>query len=329
MLDVLRKHASSWLIKVILGAIIISFAFFFGYNRMSKAKRSLKGLAPGQPVAMVNGSEISDTEFRFFYERALERLRESVKDNAMAGQLQKFAQSMTLNQLIQRQLLLQTAASLGIRVTDQELANIIRKNPELIKDGQFDPIFYRHQYLPYFENRFGINYEELVRQDLTIQTLESLFQNVDGETAAQTPDLWTFEVVSIAPKKMVDAKFVKDEGEARSLAESFLSSKDWKGLAQKTHAMISTVGPITIVERSKVLSGRGNFEDYSKIFMLSSARPVLEKPIEVGDSIYIVRFVEKKRSPVAGAPKQSGDFLSDWMREQMKTAKIATYLENE
>lgn len=330
MLDILRKHASSWLIKFLLGAIIISFAFFFGYNRMTRARRAIKGLTPGQPVAAVNGVDISDTEFRFFYDRNLERLKDTFKGESMAASVQKFAQTMTLQQLIQREMMLQTAGSLGVRITDEQLAATIRKNPELIKDGEFDPIFYRHQYLPYFENRFGINYEELIRQDLAIETLESLFAGVDAKPAAETEStLWTFEVATFTPTKLVEQKSAKSLEEVKSLAESFVSSKDWKGLAKKTNADLKTVGPITIAEREKILNGRGNFDVFQKIFALNGAHPVIDKPIESGDALFVVRFVEKKAAPVKTAQERRLNFLDAWMREQMKTAKIMIYLQSE
>ena len=115
-------------IKLILGAIIISFAFFFGYSRMSRSRRGIAGLAPGQPVAIVNGAEISDTDFSFFYDRNMDRLEQTIKEGAINESMRKFAQSMTLQQLIQRQLLLQTAHEAGIQISDQELASTIRKN---------------------------------------------------------------------------------------------------------------------------------------------------------------------------------------------------------
>jgi len=322
MLDVLRKHASSWLIKVILGAIIISFAFFFGYNRMTRAKRAVGGLTQGT-AAIVNGVEISDTEFKFFLDRNLDRLRETFKGEGMAESLQKFAQQMTLQQLVQRELLFQTAQKVGIKITDGELAAMIRKNPELIKDGEFDPIFYRHQYLPYFENRFGINYEELVRQDLAIEALERLFAGIDSQPAAGNEStLWTFEVAAIEKPK--------DGQDVGSIAKSFVSApKDWKGLSQKTKATLKTVGPVTIAERQKILEGRGKFDDYQKIFALNTERPVIEAPIESGDAFYVVRLVEKKTSPVNATQERGEDFLAGWMREQMKTAKISTFLQAE
>ncbi len=323
MLDILRKHASSWMIKVILGAIIISFAFFFGYNRMTRAKRSVQGLAPGQPVATVNGVEISDTEFRFFYDRNLDRLKETIKGDQAALNLQKFATNMTLQQLIRRQIMLQTAQSAGIKITDEELASTIKKNPELIHQGEFDPIFYKHQYLPYFENRFGINYEELIRQELSIAALESVFAGIDpAKTPEENAMLFTFEVATISG--------AEDPEDAASAADSFISQpNDWKALSQRTKAEVKTVGPVTIAERSRILSGRGTFADYEKIFALGQERPVLEKPIAVGDQIFVVKLLKKETSQVKPKNGRTGGFLDDWMREQMKTAKIITHLETE
>jgi len=309
MLDILRKNARSWLIKLTLGAIIISFAFFFGYNRMTRAKKSIKGLAPGQAVATVNGVEISDTEFSFFFDRNMERLKGAFKGEGMAETIHKFAQNMTLQQMIQRQLLLQTSRSLGIRVTDAELAATIRKNPELIRDGEFDPIFYRHQYLPYFENRFGINYEELLRQDLTINALERLFAGTESKAPEQNESaLWTFEVAS---------KAVKDEAEEKAFLDSLA----------KNRSAFKTVGPIPIEERAKILNGRGTFEDFEKIFALNAAHPVLDKPVKIGDEVFVVRFVGRKTSPVKATQEKQTEFLDSWIREQAKTANIVTYLQ--
>jgi len=329
MLDILRKHASSWLIKVILGAIIISFAFFFGYNRMTRAKRGLQGLGTGEAVATVNGVDISAAEYRFFHERNLERLKENIKGEGMDESLRKIVQSMTLQQLIQRQLLLQTAEKLGVRIPDAELAFVIRRNPELIRDGEFDPIFYRHQYLPYFENRFGINYEELVRQDLAIDALKSIFTDIDVTPASENEVMkWTFEVVSIQPKKLVEEKKVKDEAEAKKVAEEFAAHpRDWKKLAQKSHVDVKTVGPLTIAQRSQILEGRGALQDYQKIFTLNESRPV--SSMELGDAIYIVKFVGKKTETAQAIQERQGDFLSNWLGHQVKTAKIQTYLEAE
>ena len=67
MLDLMRKHASSWLIKVFLGAIIIVFSFWgIGSYNTSRANR----------VATVNGEPISVEAYREAYQRIIERLRQ-------------------------------------------------------------------------------------------------------------------------------------------------------------------------------------------------------------------------------------------------------------
>jgi hypothetical protein len=331
MLDILRRHASSWLIKFILGAIIISFAFFFGYNRMTRARRAVKGTVPGggEVVAMVNGVEISDSEFRFFFDRNFERLKNSFKGDSMPESIRKLAESMTLQQLIQRELMLQTASNLGITISDEQLASTIRKNPELIKDGEFDPIFYRHQFLPYFENHFGINYEEFVRQDLAIQALETIFAGMEtGTPTEKEKTVWTFDVVSLNPKKLIEDKVVGSEEEAKKLADSFISRpKEWKQLAKRSHAEIKTVGPITIAERGKLLSGSGTFEDFEKIFALNESHP--STLIEHGDNTFPIMFVQKKSSPETAAQARTQDFLGTWLQHKMTTAKIQTYLKGE
>ena len=333
MLDILRKHARSWLIKLILAAIIISFAFFFGYSRMTRTKGAIKAAVPGggEVVAVVNGVEISDTEFRFFFDRNFERLKSSFKGDSMPESIRKLAESMTLQQLIQRELMLQTASEVGIKISDEQLASTIRKNPELIKDGEFDPIFYRHQFMPYFENHFGINYEEFVRQDLALQALETMFAGMENTTPAEKEKtVWTFDVVSLNPKKLVEDKVVGNEEEAKKLADSFISRpKEWKQLSKKSHAEIKTVGPITIAERGKLLGGSGTFEDFQKIFALNESQPVAS--IEHGDNVFAIRFVQKTTPPAIATQEQEHgqNFLGTWLQHKITTAKIQTYLKGE
>ena len=50
LLSMMRKHAKSWLIKVLIGIIAVVFIFYFGYS--FRAKKGLK-------VAYVNGELIS------------------------------------------------------------------------------------------------------------------------------------------------------------------------------------------------------------------------------------------------------------------------------
>ncbi|KKK99203.1 hypothetical protein LCGC14_2635080, partial [marine sediment metagenome] len=68
MLSLMRKYATTWLIKVILGAIVIVFVFWgVGSFRAQRAGR----------VAVVNGETITVEEYREVYNNIIEQLRRS------------------------------------------------------------------------------------------------------------------------------------------------------------------------------------------------------------------------------------------------------------
>ena len=67
MLNLMRKHAQSWFIKFLLGAIVFVFVLWGGYSyRSQKAAR----------VAVVDGEAVSVEEFNEAYRRMVEQLRQ-------------------------------------------------------------------------------------------------------------------------------------------------------------------------------------------------------------------------------------------------------------
>ena len=66
MLYLMRKYATSWLIKVLLGAIVVVFVLWgVGSYRSQKATR----------VALVNGETITLEEYKQTYSNLIEQLR--------------------------------------------------------------------------------------------------------------------------------------------------------------------------------------------------------------------------------------------------------------
>ena len=68
MLSLMRKHAGSWMIKFILGAVILAF-IPFGYGLYRDERE-------GQ-VASVDGEPISYTDYRRIYNNLLDQMRQS------------------------------------------------------------------------------------------------------------------------------------------------------------------------------------------------------------------------------------------------------------
>lgn len=333
MLDILRRHASSWVIKVILGAIVISFIFFFGYSSMRSSRRG-----GDDAVATVNGRPITLAEYRFILNNNYDRLKATFKDKDVPEFVVKMAKSQTLRQLVSREIGLELADSLGVVVPDAQLAEAVRKTPYAQRDGQFDPIFYRHQFLPYFKQRFGIDYEKFLEQDIVLEDLESIFKGVDkgvpvakGEGEEDEEFKWTFESVAFEPDKLVEAGKVKSAEEVMTAAELLINSnpRKWKGFIAPFGISSAKVGPIAIRERRRLLGGQGTVEDMVEIFSLTSENPVVGKPIERGGKIFVVRLIERKRIEMSEDFWPARDFFGSWMVKLSEKAKVVSYLDEE
>jgi len=130
MLNLMRKHAGSWIIKFLLAAIILVF-IPWGVQRYTSQSSSR--------VADVNGTIITLNDYRNAYNAMLEQVRQSFGNNLndeliAALQLKKRA----LDQLVDRVLMLQAAEKLKIQVSDEELAQTIRNIGAFQTAGVFD-----------------------------------------------------------------------------------------------------------------------------------------------------------------------------------------------
>jgi len=135
MLRLMRKQAGSWLIKILLGAIVVVFVFWgVGSFRSQRGGR----------VALVNGDQITQDEYREAYDNLIEQLRRRFGNNLdedMLKQLQVKRQA--LNQLIDNKLLVQESKRLKFRVSKKELADAISNFTAFQKAGMFDSRLYR------------------------------------------------------------------------------------------------------------------------------------------------------------------------------------------
>ena len=129
LLSLMRKHAKSWLIKVLIGIIALVFIFYFGYSFTSEQ---------GLKMAFVNGELISGMEYQKAYRDLLEALRAQYKqawDDSLIKALD--LKRRTLEGLINQKLISQEAGRLGLDVTESEIQQAIMSHPSFQIDGQF------------------------------------------------------------------------------------------------------------------------------------------------------------------------------------------------
>ena len=136
MLNLMRSKANTWVIKFLLGAIVIVFVFWGVGSFRSKR---------GARVATVNGETITIEEYRESYDSLIEQLRQrfgSSLNDDMINLLQ--VKHQALDRLIDQRLLLQEADELSFKVSDSELAETIRNMSAFHANGVFDQGLYKN-----------------------------------------------------------------------------------------------------------------------------------------------------------------------------------------
>ncbi len=130
MLSLMRKHAGTWMIKIILGAIVVVFVFW-GVGSYT-SRRSGR-------VATVNGTVITLDDYRRSYNNLLEQARQQFGNNLSDELIQMLQlRKRALDQLIDRSLMLQAAEKFKLTVSDEELAESIRNIGAFQTAGAFD-----------------------------------------------------------------------------------------------------------------------------------------------------------------------------------------------
>ncbi len=130
MLNVMRKHAGSWMIKVILFAIVIVFSFW-GVGSF-KSRQATK-------VATVNGEIINIAEYQRAYNNIIEQYRQRFGSSLNDGMIEMLQlKKQAVDQLVNRAILLQEAEKQGLDVSDTEIADNIMQVPAFQTNGVFN-----------------------------------------------------------------------------------------------------------------------------------------------------------------------------------------------
>ncbi|MCB2183509.1 MAG: SurA N-terminal domain-containing protein [Desulfobulbaceae bacterium] len=135
MLDLLRRKAQSPYLQATVLIIIIVFVFW-GVGANQSGVRNA--------VATVNGEPITLGEYDQAYKRTIDQYSSQFGGSLPKGFLEALdVKHQVLNQLIQRSLLLQGGAEMGLYVSNQEIQNAIKEMTVFQNNGVFDVSRYK------------------------------------------------------------------------------------------------------------------------------------------------------------------------------------------
>src|SRR5512136_720878 len=183
MLDLMRKHAKNWLVKVLLGMVIIVFIFYFGSTRWREK---------AEAIAIIDGKVIPYVEFHKKYQNLVEAYRQQYK-GALTDEMLK---SLNLKQqaydsIINQAVILQKAKDLGIEVSEEEIKGSILSTPAFQRNGVFDERIY-NQILR--QNKMTpADFEDSQRTLIATVKLEDLIQNGVKVSDKEALDLYRLQ----------------------------------------------------------------------------------------------------------------------------------------
>ncbi len=135
MLSLMRKHAGSWLIKVLLGGVAVTFISWGGY-RISSDRTGR--------AASVNGETITMDEYRSSYKRLIEQVQQQFGNNLNEEMLKSLQlPKQAIDQLVDQRLMRQAATELQLHVSDEDLSRSIKSISAFHTAGAFDPRRYK------------------------------------------------------------------------------------------------------------------------------------------------------------------------------------------
>jgi len=183
MLQMMRDNAGSWIIKILLGVIVLVFIFL--------------GLGPDRNsgntiVAEVNKTVISWDDYRLAYNELVAGYRRQLGGNLSGEMIKMFRlREQALESLITSELMIQEAERLKLRVTDEELEKTIIALPYFERDGVFDMALYEALLR---QNGFTVpQFEAQQRKSMLISKLRSMVESGVLVTDGEVQELYKYK----------------------------------------------------------------------------------------------------------------------------------------
>jgi peptidyl-prolyl cis-trans isomerase D len=185
VLDLIRRNASSFIVKgiliIVIGAFVGTIGLIWGAGGFSGLTKENMALRVNKRViSLAAYNQALENKIRFYRNIYGERFSTRLMDSLRLRE-------KTLKELIERELLLQKATALGFKVTDEEVRKRIFSYPMFQQDGIFNANLYRQLLRA---NRITpAEFEQQEREELLIGKLQNLIADrvkvTEGEIARE------------------------------------------------------------------------------------------------------------------------------------------------
>ncbi|MEA2014142.1 MAG: SurA N-terminal domain-containing protein [Thermodesulfobacteriota bacterium] len=193
MLQLMRTHAKNWLMKVVLGIIIIVFVFYFG---------SMRERQTTETIAEIDGARISYAEFKNEHQYLLDLYRQRHGDNLTEDILKKInPKQQAFDNLINRATILSKANDLKLDVSDDELKAFILYYPAFQRNGVFNNNLY--QRVLRYQRMTPEEFEVIQRRALKTGKLERLIKESVKVSDKEVQDIYN------AQSRKVNLNFIE------------------------------------------------------------------------------------------------------------------------
>ena len=167
MLNIMRRHARNWLMKLILGIIIVVFVFYFG---------SMGGRQRAERIAIIDGKPIVYADFQREYQNLLDMYRQRLGQGLTEEMLKAMnLKQQALDNLINQAIVLNKAEEMNIRVTVEDVKAAILSYPAFQQGNVFNERLYQQTLRVY--KMSPEEFEELQQKMLITTRVEDLIQD--------------------------------------------------------------------------------------------------------------------------------------------------------
>lgn len=350
MLDHLRKHSKSWIIKFILGFMTVGLVLFFGYSGLQKASKEGK---PGESasIAKVNGEDIPEGQFQQAYEAQLKFYEQIAKGN-IPPTLAQNIKTNVLKRLIDTTLLAQQARAVGLAISNKELAQEITSNPNFYKDGIFNKKFYLDQFKPYYERINGKDYEDSLRQDILADKFEKFIKDSVSVSDEEIRREFLLANTELNLQKIILKKTAAESASAaesqafkqieeeilKALADATLPLKGNRkntpaldGLLKKYSLKTEETGFHSLRDKMAFVADPNATEALGCIMSLTLEKPFCQAAYPVGENQVIFRLLSIKNPDLSKYEQEKGNIEKTLLsrRQNLILQQINTALSKE